>query len=1099
MAETTFTRRISIFVESGQAQQAADALLAKNEKLNATLEAQKKKYDEAAKRAAAGSQAAVKEMEKWDKSIQSTQKAIDNNNAALDRANKKVKGELNPSLNDLSATYQRLQRELKKMSEQDPGFEAKRKQVNAAKSALENYKLSLAGVREGFANLMKEAKGVAFGVLIGNTVQQAAMSIQGWLNGMVSGAAKLSDELANIEKTTGLSPSDVAELNKELGKINTRTSRSELRGLAVEAGKLGIEGVNNIKKFVQEADQIKVALGEDLGEDAVEKISKVSKIFNEGALNIASGINEIGQSSAASERYQVDFLFRMAGISNTAKLAAADVMGYSAALEINGQEVEKSSTALQSFFIDFVKNADKFGKAAGMANGELSKLLSEKGTNAAFLEFLKRLKTARPDAESMLKALEQLGIDGSRGAAVFLTLANNIGLVEQQQKLATNAIREGTSITGEFEKRNNNLAANLEKLSKHFASYIERIDLNTFAKNMVDFFIEPTEDATVALEREARQMEINLIALQDVNLTGEARKKLIEETNARYGEYLPQLITEKTTMEELKQIQIESNKQLLLKIAAMRYQKELNQILEEELQAREGIANLQINKAKAGQSGADMGLTPAQIEQQKKMIKGTEDVLTAVVNNTGKRIDNLKEKYQNIALGLSATFADIMSKLDVTGGKAAPSSPEGKGPKDPTEEEKKKAEAFQKFMEQLRKAFLLDVYDANAKELAAIRYKYEEMRRQAMGNKEALNMIAQMEAHEYKQALEKQNEEYRKHGVTKIELTKDMETKVQEVILSTREKNEKAAKDAADEWAKTAAKIQEEFNKVQPYVVQTLSLISTVFQGIKNAEDAELARDAKRNEEKKKNLEKRLKAGTISQRQYDTQIEALDKAAAKKAGQIKKEQFERDKALRISMAIVNTAAGVVSAYATSGNIYAGIALAALVAATGAAQIGIIAAEEAPEYETGSEAWRSGIGGAKHRDKSGGNPIIDGNSGRMLGKLEQGEAIIPADSTAANQPAIRWMLANRGKSLSASMAQQNMFAAGTAAYTMPANSKSTSVTNTAPGYSSNYDAMLAELKALRADMANQKKQPLEFVNDAYHKWSERQDITFRKSI
>ena len=46
-------------------------------------------------------------------------------------------------------------------------------------------------------------------------------------------------------------------------KTEYRTSRDELLKLAKEAGKLGITGVENIRRFVEQADKINVSLGED--------------------------------------------------------------------------------------------------------------------------------------------------------------------------------------------------------------------------------------------------------------------------------------------------------------------------------------------------------------------------------------------------------------------------------------------------------------------------------------------------------------------------------------------------------------------------------------------------------------------------------------------------------------------------------------------------------------------------------------------------------------------------------------------------------------------------------------------------------------------
>jgi len=80
---------------------------------------------------------------------------------------------------------------------------------------------------------------------------------------------KMSDVYADVMKYTGLTAEETKTLNNELKKIDTRTPTEQLNILAGEAGKLAIQGVKNIRDFVEAADIINIALGEDLGEGAV--------------------------------------------------------------------------------------------------------------------------------------------------------------------------------------------------------------------------------------------------------------------------------------------------------------------------------------------------------------------------------------------------------------------------------------------------------------------------------------------------------------------------------------------------------------------------------------------------------------------------------------------------------------------------------------------------------------------------------------------------------------------------------------------------------------------------------------------------------------
>ena len=101
--------------------------------------------------------------------------------------------------------------------------------------------------------------------------------------------------------------------------MDTRTTLTDLQNLAYEGGKLGIGqyGVQGLESYVRAANQIKVALGDDLGEDAMLPLAKMGEVmglFNgtaesveKGILQIGSAINELTQSSASSASAIVDF------------------------------------------------------------------------------------------------------------------------------------------------------------------------------------------------------------------------------------------------------------------------------------------------------------------------------------------------------------------------------------------------------------------------------------------------------------------------------------------------------------------------------------------------------------------------------------------------------------------------------------------------------------------------------------------------------------------------------------------------------------------------------------------------------------------------
>jgi TP901 family phage tail tape measure protein len=437
-------------------------------------------------------------------------------------------------------------------------------------------------------------KTIAAGVVGGSLITSAIQGIGGFINKIIDKQKELSDSYANIRKVTGLTLEQVSDLDKKLSGIDTRTGRKELRELAVEAGKLGISGVNDIARFVKEADQIRVALGEDLGEGAVTTLGRLSNIFKVSLLEIGSAINEIGANSAATEAYQVDFLNRMAGTGPTVKLAADELLGYSATLENMGQSAEVSGTALSKFFLEFIKDTEKFGRIAGMQKGVLTEVFNSKGTNAAFLAFLENLKKSKSGAVQMAQALDEMGIDGSRSTGVFLALSNSIEDVHKQQAIANKGLTEGISLTNEFNIKNDTFAAKWEKLMKSIQGSIQNSGLVKFFNNILTSFVE-FSTVTMTVNDEINEMvkgmleiqtamNIDLDILKENNLSQEARKDLIKQVNEAYGEYLPNLLTEKSTIEEITKAQEFANKALernmFIKVGQKKLEEQQNKLLE---------------------------------------------------------------------------------------------------------------------------------------------------------------------------------------------------------------------------------------------------------------------------------------------------------------------------------------------------------------------------------------------------------------------------------------------------------------------------------------------------------------------------------------
>lgn len=286
--------------------------------------------------------------------------------------------------------------------------------------------------------------------------------------------AEMEEAQSQVVKYTGLSKEAVDELNEEFKNMDTRTPRTRLNELAGDAGKLGISTKEGVLEFVEAANMINVALGEDLGKDAITQIGKLADMFGEGdrslkenMLAVGSAVNSVAQNSAASEPYLVEFTARMGGVGKQAKLAVTDIMGYASALDQNMLRSEMASTALQGLILKLYQEPAHYAKLAGVDVEAFTKMMEEDANEAVltFLEALGRLG----GMDQMAPVLKEMKLSGAEAAGVIAALAGNVEKVRKEQEGANKAYMEATSVGNEYFVQNNTVQAELEKMREKFA------------------------------------------------------------------------------------------------------------------------------------------------------------------------------------------------------------------------------------------------------------------------------------------------------------------------------------------------------------------------------------------------------------------------------------------------------------------------------------------------------------------------------------------------------------------------------------------------------------------------------------------------------
>lgn len=283
---------------------------------------------------------------------------------------------------------------------------------------------------------------------------------------------QLSDSLADIEKTTGLSTESVAELSREIDSIDTRTAQQELHDLAYEAGKLGISAKEDVLGFVKAGNQLLVALGEDLGgAEAVRQLMKVNAILGEtqklgvekALLATGSAINEISQTSRASAGPIVDIVTRIGAIGEAAGLSMSNLIALGGTVDALGQNAEMSGTALNTFISTLTSNTTEVAQAVGLSDDYLKSLINQGKTMEAIIAVFEKMN-AMGGLDVLAPIMKDLGSDGERIKQVLVTLSSGVDELKAQVFTSSRAFKEATSVTDEYNIKNENAMAIMQRM-----------------------------------------------------------------------------------------------------------------------------------------------------------------------------------------------------------------------------------------------------------------------------------------------------------------------------------------------------------------------------------------------------------------------------------------------------------------------------------------------------------------------------------------------------------------------------------------------------------------------------------------------------------
>ena len=377
------------------------------------------------------------------------------------------------SYKELSVVMKTVQKQLRsgaveRNSEEWKKLQQKLKEVKREMNAINSESKETTSLWSRFVNVLNTNWGAVSQIIaayagLSMTIRKCAQAY-----------ADMEESMANVRKYTGQTDEEVHRMNEDFKRMDTRTAREQLNELAGSAGRLGITSKDMIEEFVDGADKINVALGDDLGEGAVDKIGKLAQMFGEdktkglrGAmLATGSAVNELAQNSSANAGYIVDFTADLSGVGIQAGMTQEQLMGLASALDQNMQEEATSATVFSQLITKMYQEPAKFAKIAGVEVTKFSNLMKT-NANEGLMTFLSAMKSRGGFAE-MAPMFEEMQLNGTRAVGVLSAVASHLDQVRTAQDLATQSYASGTSVINEFNVQNNTVQAQLDKAKKRF-------------------------------------------------------------------------------------------------------------------------------------------------------------------------------------------------------------------------------------------------------------------------------------------------------------------------------------------------------------------------------------------------------------------------------------------------------------------------------------------------------------------------------------------------------------------------------------------------------------------------------------------------------
>lgn len=369
------------------------------------------------------------------------------------------------SINELKQAYNQLSEELNQLNIKSKEFNEKQKDLKDLKKNIDNATGAISKHGNSWQMVVKNLTAYVglFGVF--NAIKDTVTSA-------IKKNFEYSSSLTDIRKVSGLTMQDVNKLSEELAKIDTRTSIDGLAQLAYEGAKLGMAkyGVDGMAQFVKAADKINVAIGEEMGEEALPALSKMVETMGlipkmgieKAMLATGSAMFKLSSTSTSTSTNIVEFAKRLTGVSRTAGITTDQLLALGSASDSLFLMPEVSATAMSKFIVALQKNHNLIEKDLGIQQGTIKNMYAAGHAMDAIVLVLEKMRD-KGNMNALGDIFKDVGSDGQRLITSMVTMSKNVDVLKDHLYESKEAFEEASAVTNEYKMQQQSAAGILDR------------------------------------------------------------------------------------------------------------------------------------------------------------------------------------------------------------------------------------------------------------------------------------------------------------------------------------------------------------------------------------------------------------------------------------------------------------------------------------------------------------------------------------------------------------------------------------------------------------------------------------------------------------